>query len=555
VGGNLLDGGAGNDSLDGGAGDDTLIGGLGADALIGGAGIDTASYERASFAVTASLAAPAENIGEAAGDTYSGIENLKGSVFADTLTGDDNNNVLTGGLGNDVLNGGGGDDLFFGGAGRDTLNGGAGIDTASFVDLSAPVTAWLDNTPGDAVEDVYSSIENLIGTAYGDIFHGDANANVLDGRDGNDVLDGRDGNDTLIGGNGNDTLIGGNGADVLSGGAGVDTASYSTASAGVVVSLATGLGSSGAAAGDTLSSIENLTGSQYADTLTGDANDNVLNGSGGNDVINGGAGNDDIAGAGTLTGGTGNDVYRIDTITFGTVVENAGEGTDTVYFTGYNGPNYSNAYVLVNNVENLSAGSNIAVTLTGNALDNVITGGSDSDHLNGGGGNDILIGGAGGGDWLDGGTGTDTASYVTATSGVYASFVQPYNNTGDAQGDSYANIENLTGSAFADRLTTDANANVLDGGAGNDTLTGGAGNDTFVFRPDFGTDTVTDFTAGTGAGDVVQFDHSQFADFSGVMAHASQVGANTEIAFDATNKVVLQNVSLSSLAADDFWFV
>src|SRR6185295_14112803 len=80
-------------------------------------------------------------------------------------------------------------------------------------------------------------------------------------------------------------------------------------------------------------------------------------------------------------------------------------------------------------------------------------------------------------DSLDGGIGTDTASYATAGAGVAARLAAPAGNTGDAAGDSYVSIENLTGTNFADTLTGDGNANVLAGLDGNDTLIGGAGAD------------------------------------------------------------------------------
>ena len=120
-----------------------LIGGAGADALTGGAGIDTASYATSTVAVTANLTTPASNTGDAAGDTYSGIENLTGGSAADTLTGDANANVLSGGAGNDSLSGGNGNDVLIGGAGADALNGGANIDTASYATAAAGVVANL----------------------------------------------------------------------------------------------------------------------------------------------------------------------------------------------------------------------------------------------------------------------------------------------------------------------------------------------------------------------------------------------------------------------------
>jgi Ca2+-binding RTX toxin-like protein len=74
--------------------------------------------------------------------------------------------------------------------------------------------------------------------------------------------------------------------------------------------------------------------------------------------------------------------------------------------------------------------------------------------------------------------GTNTAGYDDATVGVTANLANPAQNTGDASGDTYVNIQNLTGSSFNDILIGNASANVLSGGDGDDQLFGGAGNDT-----------------------------------------------------------------------------
>ncbi len=183
-GSDVLYGDAGNDQLYGEDGNDTLIGGLGGDRLDGGAGNDTAAYDitsqgiAATAAVSASLSAPGTNTGDAVGDTYFGIENLRGTNFADTLTGDAGDNVLTGLSGNDVLNGLAGNDILVGDAGVDTLSGGDGNDT-------------------------------ILGGAENDAVSGGTGDDVLDGQSGNDTLNGGSGNDALTGGSGNDLLIGG----------------------------------------------------------------------------------------------------------------------------------------------------------------------------------------------------------------------------------------------------------------------------------------------------------------------------------------------------------
>jgi Ca2+-binding RTX toxin-like protein len=127
---NVLNGGSGIDNLNGGDGNDTIVGGAGGDTLAGGLGIDTLSYAGAVESVTVNLAGLTALFGDAAGDTFSGFENLMGGEGGDGLTGDDAANrlwgragfdLLDGGLGDDILNGGGGGDAFLFAAGNDTI--------------------------------------------------------------------------------------------------------------------------------------------------------------------------------------------------------------------------------------------------------------------------------------------------------------------------------------------------------------------------------------------------------------------------------------------------
>lgn len=137
-GANTLVGGEGRDFLTGRLGDDTLIGGdgndvlrgeEGADHLDGGAGTDRADYLNSSLGVVADLQMSSFNTGDAAGDTYVSIEDLRGGRSQDILRGDANNNRLEGLGARDVLHGRDGNDTLLGGEGRDILIGGDGNDT------------------------------------------------------------------------------------------------------------------------------------------------------------------------------------------------------------------------------------------------------------------------------------------------------------------------------------------------------------------------------------------------------------------------------------------
>ncbi len=134
----LLSGGPGTDALEGGSGadrlagaedDDRMAGGGGADSLDGGEGTDLLDHSRTSAPVRVDLGA-----GTGAGegrDRLTGIEDVWGTPFDDTLIGDAGGNTLIGAGGNDHLAGGDGDDVLAGGPGADVLEGGAGDDDLS----------------------------------------------------------------------------------------------------------------------------------------------------------------------------------------------------------------------------------------------------------------------------------------------------------------------------------------------------------------------------------------------------------------------------------------
>ena len=180
-------------------------------------------------------------------------------------------------------------------------------NTVNFEDATSSVTVDL-GSGGDGHgtanwgghTDTLTNVSSVSGSNFDDTLTGDNNANSLIGNGGNDHLYGLGGDDFLNSGTGNDTLDGGDGNDWAIYG-NFDNGSVTT---GVTVSLAiSGPQNTGSFGTDTLISIENLQGTQFADTLTGNAGANIIWGDAGNDRLDGGGGND------FLTGGAGADTF------------------------------------------------------------------------------------------------------------------------------------------------------------------------------------------------------------------------------------------------------
>ena len=194
---------------------------------------------------------------------------------------------------------------------RILIDGGPGKDAVGAYYYTFNATWSLDVAlPPVAVDFTLRNVEALflgpvgntvyLGAAgYGVV--GNARVDTVYGGDGNDLLAGDGGDDVLYGGAGDDLIDGGAGADRIDGGAGFDEVDYSAAPGPVAIDLrvsapqATGYGT------DSLSGIEGLYGSAFADVLTGASAADHLNGFDGDDALTGGAGDD------TLEGGAGID--------------------------------------------------------------------------------------------------------------------------------------------------------------------------------------------------------------------------------------------------------
>jgi Ca2+-binding RTX toxin-like protein len=517
--GDTLTGDAGANQLDGGAGPDTLLGAAGADNLLGGthddmvqggaAGDsldggegnetngDTLDYSTSALAVQVNLASGTGTTGDAAGDAVAAnsIEDVLGSPSGDNIRGDSQDNTLTGGLGGDSIFGLSGADVADGGPGSDSfgqtesndgsdiLNGGPDED---FVDYSFRTTAVVisldgfandgedsdDNGTANELDNVGADIERFLSGAGNDDLTTDGDHEVfftgngadtvnagagfdnLDGEAGNDILNGAAGNDIFFTSSGNDVLTGGEDADTFHQGAGPDGGDNVDGGPGMDgVHYESRLNAISVTADDVANDGEPLESDNVDQTV-----EQIVTGLG-DDFV---AGDPDVA----------NDIQT-------------GEGTDTVSYE-LGGPVDAFLGVGQATVDGI-ADSLDAENLTGSSENDTIRGTSGANEISGLGGDDTIEG-LGGADVIDGGEGSevagDTASYELSSEAVSASLTTGAGSGGDAEDDSFSDVENLEGSAQGDELIGDVGQNSLRGGGGHDVLDGKLGADELTGEED-----------------------------------------------------------------------
>lgn len=465
--------------------------------------------------------------------------------FMSFQTGTSGNDVLIGTAGNDFQYGGDGNDRILGLGGDDFGSGGAGND----------MVAGNDDNDG------------VFGGQGDDVVLGGNGNDFVTGDDGNDTVFGGAGNDIVSGGRGNDVVIGGAGDDIFKfdRGDGRDTLADDLAGTWETIwqngSYVNGYVYDEATKQVTKNGVVYYDGTNWTGnfdyTETGGVKKLVrlipptsgsLYKNSGNDTIEFGVGIDiqDL-----VIMQSGNDL-RIAITPSGSSIDRFDEVADQItikdWYIGSKAPieNFSfvnigtytltgrgistgtdgNDTVWANYVNPGSALGNWATggagddAITGSANGDILAGNSGADKIDAAGGDDILYGGDGddtliggtGADKLFGGTGSDTASYMSATAGVTVFLnASQGTNTGDAAGDTFESIENLTGSNYNDLLYGDAGDNVLDGANGADTLYGGAGNDIYVFERNTGNKVIVDrvmsgtnVVAGSGGDDLIE---------------------------------------------------
>jgi Ca2+-binding RTX toxin-like protein len=486
-------GGRSNDTLDGGGGDDRLYGGLGDDTVRGGDANDLLSGGWG-----------ADSIDGQAGNDY-----VRGDGTPDTTIQDS-------GGGNDTLSYATGVTPGFGdGAGYPSFSSypnfpAADAERGVYLNLGTNVADDGFARYGGGVDTLSATgFETVIGTAFSDDIVGSDRNETIYGGGGGDVLLGSGGNDVLYGGADGDHLDGGTGTNSLNGNAGSDYChspdracerwrssetgvrlrNPSQISVGFMAPEAAGrsqlylAGSSGA---DSISATY-VPGSPPRVTFT------VLSGSAG--FFN----RDSSAGSGcsipTSTQATCTLTKPLDSIVLAgvggadvlqangfpatvSVINLGGEGADTL-----TGSDLSED-VLVDGPDFTGAGAD---RLNGLGGDDALINNNGQDHLLAGNGNDLMLSiFACGGDELNGGGGRDNASWARATTGVEARIVegvagQPGDGNGPQCGSAplstIAEVEDLEGTSFADRLYGGPGANQLLGRAGGDSFYGAEGSD------------------------------------------------------------------------------
>ena len=563
----LIIGGGGNDDLSGGSGNDTLIGGDGGEFLTPGTGTDVIDggdedgifgrdelsyfYDSrevgATQGITVNMTAEGEGTVTDYGgdiDTFTRIEQFRGTNNADLFNGTDGNQTFKGMGGDDTIHGGAGD--------RDRLDYRAADDDPGQVQgiVVDMVAGTATDRYGDT--DTFTGIEEIRGSRFDDVIIGDNNENDLQGDQGDDLLDSFGGEDNLLdGGRGNDTIEARGDDDGAAGGDGNDLITFYGAGGYVRPGLGsdTIVGGTGGfshidyegVGNDVIIDVElgttTILGTSDVDIFTnivnvegGEGNDTLLGNDGERQEFFSSLGDDFIDGRGD--GDDGDRDWLI--YEWGWTDEHPDEqrATEVIFDIGDGTGTASGALAGNDTFVNIEAvrGSRVADRFVG----------SDQAYEE--------YQGMAGNDTIEGGGGLDRISYSFednrgGTMGLNIDLAGPVDADGylritDTFGDTdfVMGIEQVTGSAFADILAGTDEDNVLIGLEGNDTLIGRGGDDFFwggsetdslsggAGADEFGGfinfldgDTITDFSAEDS---ISIFD----ADFNDIAADATIVG-------------------------------
>jgi Ca2+-binding RTX toxin-like protein len=296
------------------------------------------------------------------------------------------------------------------------------------------------------------------------IINGDAGNNMLTGTKAADLIDGGLGIDTMTGLAGNDTYIVDNTADLV-----VEAAGQGTDLVKSSVSYALD------------AEIENLTLTGKGDiSATGNALANILVGNDGKNTLDG------LAGADSMNGGKGDDLYYVDDVKDKVIESIAGfsGGYDTVISS------VDFSLAKLGSVEALTLLGTGNLKAVGNALGNTIYGNDGDNVIDGGKGNDFMAGGKG-----------DDTYYYDHPNDYAKELLNEGNDTIISSlplSQMVANVENYTFNTSAKiTFSGDTGDNIIKGGSGADSITGGGGEDHLFGNA--GNDTLTGVRATTSS--------------------------------------------------------
>jgi Ca2+-binding RTX toxin-like protein len=446
--------------------------------------------------------------------TLTGTGNLNGTgnSAGNVIIGNSGNNILTGGQGVDTLTGGGGADIFVFATG----DSGATAGSRDLITDFTPGTDKIDLTGWDADSNT-SGMQafHFLGTSA---FDGTAGALHTSYDAAHNV--------TILEGDTNGDKVADFGIE-LTGNLTLTTADFTNGSLQLpVIATATASG-------------QTLNGGPLDDTLSDGGFSNV-----------------------TLLGGAGNDTYIVSNAT--TVVTETGSTSTFVLPSGwtikgtadFNKDGQLDVVVTNGSLNQIWLLNNGTVTSTTALPSEGFSGGwkiYGVADANGDGNPDILYTYPGVElELLMNGV---TVASTTWTPGIAPNPIASLTTTTNAGIDtvqasvSYtlpSGLENLTLTGTGNLNGTGNSAgNVIIGNSGNNILTGGGGMDTFVFNPGFGKDTIKDYTAGQ---DIIQFDHTIFANTAAIVASAADDGqGNAIITAGAANSLTLEHMTVATI--------
>lgn len=217
TGANILDGGSGADTMTGDRGNDTYIVDNQNDVLVEAEAGTVGGTDIVKSSVNFILGTNIENLTL----TENALEGT-GNALANTIIGNDEDNLLDALGGKDYLRGGLGDDVYI----VDLIQSGRSyaLEDSIFESSNQGVDTIRLRNDGNLLPltpislSVANHIENFDISAAGALsinIAGNGLSNILTGNDGVNTLNGGAGNDALIGADGADTLYGGTGMDIF----------------------------------------------------------------------------------------------------------------------------------------------------------------------------------------------------------------------------------------------------------------------------------------------------------------------------------------------------